>query len=78
MSPSEDFPEIQDGGQKKPEGQMLILIFKVKATVLSLLSCIFVMLNSQRLMSWGPLNIVPNRTIRKKIGKKYCVTSDCL
>ena len=42
------FPEIQDGGQKKPEGQMLILIFKVKATVLSLLSCIFVMLNSQR------------------------------
>ena len=30
------------------EGQIKILIFKVKATVLSLLSCIFVMLNSQR------------------------------
>ena len=32
------------------EGQIYISIFKVKATVFSLLSCIFVLLNSQRLI----------------------------
>ena len=44
------FPEIQDGGQKEIiRGKFKYRFFKVKATVLSLLSCIFVMLNSNRL-----------------------------
>ena len=44
------FPEIQDGGQKEiMSGKYLNFDLQGRVTVLSLLSCIFVMLNSQRL-----------------------------
>ena len=42
-------PNIQDGGKKRYAGQNLKFDLKVKATVLSLLSYIFVMLESRRL-----------------------------
>ena len=41
------------------EGQIYISIFKVKATVFSLLSCIFALLNSQRLIC-GMLRLFPS------------------
>ena len=42
-------PKIQDGSQKRLLGANSVSIYEVKDTDLSLLPCIFVWLNSQRL-----------------------------